>query len=75
MKGSGPDGIEIDFETADRLFLAIDGLDQDKLLSEVILVEHKIEEMFDFPLNDFKTTYTFWVESTVLEGQRYLSTC
>ena len=56
VKGSTPNGVYIDFEVTEDLFIFIYGLDNEKFLPEVVLVHHKIKKMTYFPLDTIMRT-------------------
>jgi hypothetical protein len=51
VEGAVPDGVEVYFEGAEHLLLQPDGLDNEVLLAEVVLVHHEVCVMVDFPLS------------------------
>ena len=56
MEGSAPNGVYIDFEVTKDLFIFIYGFNNKKFLPEVVLVQHKVKKMTNFPLDTNKHT-------------------
>ena len=50
MKRATPNCIYIDLQFPDYLFLFVDSFNDEELFAQVVLIDHEIEQMFDFPL-------------------------